>query len=98
MARAIAIGRWALEHAIAATGMMGLEPGQQLAARILDRAKRRGITRFTAREVLRWFRGESQREVDQALAVLLSRGAVKETARAAPKTGGRPSRAFEVVQ
>ena len=95
MQSAVAIGRWAIGHALAVAGMMGLEPGQQLAARVIERARKRGVRTFTQRDALRWFRGETAREIDQAIAVLISHGLVTQQV---VQTGGRPSRRLAVVE
>jgi hypothetical protein len=93
---AVAIGHWALGHAIVAGDMIGMSPDKALARRILDRAKGRGIASFTSRDVLRWFRDVDSRSVDSAIAALTSRGLVRENVKTGPK-GGRPSRCLEIV-
>lgn len=93
MARAVAIGHWAVGHARAAAGLMVMDETQQLASRIMEQAGKRGVVSFTGRDVLRWLRTQRRRSVEPALTELVSRGLIVETRLT---HGGRPSLKYEV--
>ncbi len=92
-ARAEAVARYFLEHAVAAFQHMGADPATELAKRILAWCRRKGVRLFTSREARRATHATAE-EVDAALSVLTDRGLVHE--RAVTPTGGRPSPTYAV--
>jgi hypothetical protein len=92
MDRAVAIGRYALEHARAAFGLMGADPATTLAKQIWAWCCRSDgtITRHTIHRAMQ-SRVQCATELDAAIAVLVERSLLRELQRALPRRPGRPS-------
>ena len=91
--RAIAIGHYFLQHALAAFDVMGLDDVTELAKRIYTWARRLDLRSFSTREARRASHC-SAAEASAALAILIERGIVRPRQRSS--TGGRPSEVYEV--
>jgi hypothetical protein len=96
--RAVAIGRYAIEHARAAFGLMGADATTNLAKIIWAWVMRSGQSIVTKHEIHRATQGRVNRtaELDPALAVLLERALLREVHVTGPRSPGRPSATFAV--
>ncbi|MGD0679648.1 MAG: YfjI family protein, partial [Polyangiaceae bacterium] len=93
MGRALAIGRYAVEHARVAFGLMGADPATTLAKHIWAWCRRSDagpITRHTIHRALQ-ARVQCAAELDAAIAVLVERSLLREVHDAGPRRRGRPS-------
>jgi hypothetical protein len=89
MKRAIAIGDYAIPHALAAFSVMGSDPSTDLAKRAWTWLRTRADSTVTKRDLHRGLHVEHASDLDAPIAVLVERGYLRETP---PRpTGGRPS-------
>jgi replicative DNA helicase len=97
---AIAIGRYLIEHALAAFGLMGSDQTLDDARYVLGRIERTTTERFTRRELFTALpRGRFPKvdALDPALELLEAHGHIRRADQPAPKGPGRPpSPAYEV--
>jgi hypothetical protein len=96
MANAIAIGRYLIEHALAAYDEMGGDPSLEGARRVLRWIRRTDVTTFTKRECHVAHRSRFPRasDLDPILGLLIDSGFIREAV--VDRPFGRPSRRFEV--
>jgi hypothetical protein len=91
--RAIAVGRYMLEHARAAFHAMSQDPAAELAKRVLQWCRRKSAHTYTAREAQRATSSTAE-DMALAIAVLLDRNLIRE--RKQTPRPGRPSQAYDV--
>jgi hypothetical protein len=98
MDRAIAIGRYATEHARAAFGLMGADPTTNLAKIVWACVTRSGHGVVTKHEIHRAMQARVNRaaELEPALGVLIERGLLREVLVSGPRSRGRPSTTFAI--
>jgi replicative DNA helicase len=89
MHRAIAIGDYAIPHALAAFSVMGSDPSTELAKRAWAWLRTRPESTVTKRELHRALHVEHATDLDAPIAVLVERGYLREVP--AKPTGGRPA-------
>ncbi len=89
MHRAIAIGDYAIPHALAAFSVMGSDPSTELAKRAWAWLRTRQESAVTKRELHRGLHVEHATDLDAPIAVLVERGYLREVP--ARPTGGRPA-------
>jgi hypothetical protein len=99
MDRAIAIGRYAIDHARVAFGLMDADSATALAKHIWAWCRRTDTGVVTRHTMHRALQGRVQRvtDLDAAIAVLLERALLREVRDGAPRRPGRPpSPSFEI--
>jgi hypothetical protein len=98
MDRAVAIGRYATEHARAAFGLMGADPTTNLAKVIWAWVTRASQGIVTKHEIHRAMQARVNRaaELEPAVGVLVERGLLREVHVSGPRSRGRPSTTFAV--
>ncbi|MGA3124788.1 MAG: DUF3987 domain-containing protein [Polyangiaceae bacterium] len=91
--RALAIGRYAIEHAQMAFGVMGADPVTTLAKHIWAWCRRSDAGAITRHTMHRALQGRVQRatDLDAAFAVLVERSLLRETHDVRLRRPGRPS-------
>ncbi len=91
--RAIAIARYAIEHARVAFGLMGADPATTLAKHIWAWCRRSDTGAVSRHTIHRAMQNRVQRapDLDAAIAVLVERSLVREVQDVAPRRRGRPS-------
>jgi hypothetical protein len=97
--RAVALGEYLLEHARAAFGEMGADPGVAAAEHVLSWVKRAGVEKFSKRDVFEGVKGRFRRvaELEPALVLLEEHAFIRRAATEARAGAGRPaSPVFEV--
>ncbi len=90
MGAACLLGRYLRSHALAAFGMMGADPAEQLAERVLTWIRERSLSEFSLRDCYRALKTVAA-EMVEALRLLETLGWLRRLPLA--ETGGRPSRA-----
>ena len=93
MDRAVVLGRYALEHARAAFGLMAADPATTLAKHIwawCGRSDTGSVTRHAMHRAMQW-RVERASNLDAAIAVLVERALLREVHDVGPRRRGRPS-------
>lgn len=93
--RAILLGDYFLEHAVAAFDQMAADPHVETAKRLWRWIERKGVRNFSQRDAGRALRAQSAEAVS-ALAILVERRLVREQPPAKP-TAGRPAGPTYVV-
>ena len=91
--RAVVLGRYALEHARAAFGLMAADPATTLAKHIwawCGRSDTGSVTRHAMHRAMQW-RVERASDLDAAIAVLVERALLREVHDIGPRRRGRPS-------
>jgi hypothetical protein len=91
--RAVVLGRYALEHARAAFGLMAADPATTLAKHIwawCGRSDTGSVTRHAMHRAMQW-RVERASDLDAAIAVLVERALLREVHDVGPRRRGRPS-------
>jgi len=93
MDRAVAVGRYAIEHARAAFGLMGADPATTLAKHIWAWCRRSDAGTITRHTIHRATQNRVQcaAELDAAIAVLVERSLLREVQGVGPRRRGRPS-------
>jgi hypothetical protein len=95
--RAVRLGDYFLDHAIAAFGSMGADETSSLAKSVWEWTRRRAVVGFSARDAQRSVHGASAEETAAALAVLVGRNLIREVIAPVSLGIGRPpSRKFEI--
>jgi hypothetical protein len=86
--RAILVGNYFLEHAVAAFGQMAADPDVETAKRVWAWIERKGVRKFSQRDAGLALHAQAA-DVVSALAILVERHLVREQPPAKP-SGGRP--------
>jgi hypothetical protein len=94
MERAIAIGDYAIPHALAAFSVMGSDASTELAKRAWSWLRNRPESAVTKRELHRGLHVKHAADLDAPIAVLVERGYIREMP--PRRTGGRPSPVYEI--
>ena len=99
MGRAIRLGNFYLEHALAVFGQMGADPGHEAAVKMWENIRAERKPAFTARELWMPLRGRypTMKDIEPGFEVLIEHNLIHEPeAPAGTRRRGKPSRWFRV--